>query len=303
MLRKCSRCHSELLEDFFSKNRKGELKKCCDNCLKMRIKHRACDKCDFKCSYNTDLIRHKKEVHLELKPCKCDQCDEKFSIEGDLHRHKKAVHFKIQPFACDQCDLIFSQNGNLQQHKNSVHLKLKPFDCSDCDAKFSTKGHLKEHKKAVHLNLKPFACLKCDYKSAVKGKLTRHLLTCGNTLNCSVGEIKVMKILDDLAVDYAYDRSYEVIDKSYLRWDFRIHGKEPAFIEYDGECHYFPIRYGGISEEKAQENLESSQRRDKIKDQYCDDNGYLLLRIPYWEKKNIEKLVSEFIHENFIQQP
>mgnify|MGYP003627841065 CR=1 FL=1 len=72
--------------------------------------------------------------------------------------------------------------------------------------------------------------------------------------------------------------------------------------EYDGRCHYFPIRYGGISEERAEENLRSSQHRDKLKDHYCNDNGYALLRIPYWQKKDIETLVSEFIHE-FILLP
>ena len=30
---KCSRCHSELLEEYFKVNRRGNLNKCCNNCL------------------------------------------------------------------------------------------------------------------------------------------------------------------------------------------------------------------------------------------------------------------------------
>ena len=34
--RKCSRCRSELVESFFDRNRKGELKKCCKNCTRSK---------------------------------------------------------------------------------------------------------------------------------------------------------------------------------------------------------------------------------------------------------------------------
>jgi hypothetical protein len=127
-------------------------------------------------------------------------------------------------------------------------------------------------------------------------------------MRCSSGEFAVMKVLEKLGFQkdtgYLYDQSFEVKNKSYLRWDFRIPADEPIFIEYDGECHYFPVRYGGISEERAKDNLIITQHRDKLKDDYCDDKGYALLRIPYWEKKNIEKLVTEFLNDYImISQP
>ena len=46
--------------------------------------------------------------------------------------------------------------------------------------------------------------------------------------------------------------------------------------------------------------MEELQRRDKMKDDYCNAKGYLLLRIPYWEKDNIEEIVKEFINDNLI---
>ena len=110
-----------------------------------------------------------------------------------------------------------------------------------------------------------------------------------------------MKVLDELKMPYAHDQSHDGLkDKSNLRWDFRILADEPLFIEYDGEFHYFHIRKGGMTQQEAQYNLESTQRRDKIKDDYCEDNGLLLLRIPYWDKGDIKQLVSEFVNDNVL---
>jgi hypothetical protein len=115
-----------------------------------------------------------------------------------------------------------------------------------------------------------------------------------------------MEALEDLGfekdVDYFYNEAYgDVRDKSLLRWDFRIETLgDPLFIEYDGGYHYEPIRRGSMTKEQAEERLKNTQRRDAIKNDYCEDNCLLLLRIPYWEKKNAKKLVSDFINTNLL---
>jgi hypothetical protein len=97
-------------------------------------------------------------------------------------------------------------------------------------------------------------------------------------------------------IDYFFDETYVVKDKGFLKWDFRILTTgDPIFIEYDGGGHYIPVRWGGISQERAEVNLKNAQRRDKIKDDYCTDNCFLLLRIPYWEK-NTSEIVTEFLN-------
>jgi len=57
---------------------------------------------------------------------------------------------------------------------------------------------------------------------------------------------------------------------------------------------------GNMTEEEAKQNLETTKKRDKLKDDYCNENCYLLLRIPYWEKQNIKKIVEEFVNENLV---
>lgn len=66
-----------------------------------------------------------------------------------------------------------------------------------------------------------------------------------------------------------------------LRYDFHVI-KENYLIEYDGQ-HHFKAGGGWCSEEHVQE----TQKRDKLKDDYCRDKGIPLIRIPYTHVDNI----------------
>ena len=108
---KCSRCHSELLEEYFKVNRKGTLNKCCNNCLASANKY------------------------------KCDKCDSVFTTKGYLQRHIKTIHDKIKDFECSLCEYKCSENSSLKQHIKSVHDKIKDFKCSLCEYKcFNNSG-------------------------------------------------------------------------------------------------------------------------------------------------------------------
>lgn len=308
-LKTCSNCRNRHACDFegcnFKCAYKSKLTRHKDT-VHLMIKKFKCDfeGCNYQCSKNSHLTTHKKAVHLKLKDFVCDVegCDYKSSEKSKLNRHKNTLHLKIQKIACDVegCNYKCSTNSNLTQHKKQVHLKIKDFICDveNCNYKCSTNGNLTEHKKAVHLKIKDFACDTegCGYKCSANGTLTKHKKICTGKLNCSSGELAVMNILKDMEIPYAYDETYDNLkDKGLLRFDFRILATEPLFIEYDGGFHYSAIRMGNMTDEEAQQNLETTQKRDKIKNDYCEKNDHPLLRIPYWEKNNIDKLVREFI--------
>ena len=63
-------------------------------------------------------------------------------------------------------------------------------------------------------------------------------------------------------------------------------------IEYDGEQHFKPVRFGGISLERANRNLKWQQFKDRLDSKFCKENGIILHRIKYNEDKeeSIEKL-------------
>lgn len=78
---------------------------------------------------------------------------------------------------------------------------------------------------------------------------------------------------------------------TYLPFDFYIADKNIC-IEYDGEQHFIPCRFGGMNLEKAEEKLSQCQLRDKIKTEYCSNHNIYLIRISYKDYKNIEKILS-----------
>ena len=57
---------------------------------------------------------------------------------------------------------------------------------------------------------------------------------------------------------------------------------------------------GGIVRDKLlnlEENLKVIQYHDKIKNDYCKKNNIPLIRIPYWEKNNLE----EFLFDSLVK--
>ena len=79
-----------------------------------------------------------------------------------------------------------------------------------------------------------------------------------------------------------------------LRYDFAVFDKMNkiiCLIEYDGEFHYKNI----FDDDK----LKQRQEYDKRKDQYASEHDIELIRIPYWEFDNIEKILES----RLLKQP
>lgn len=66
--------------------------------------------------------------------------------------------------------------------------------------------------------------------------------------------------------------------------------KYSAYIEYDGRQHYEPVKIWG-----GEDTLKGVIFRDGIKDAYCKLQWIPLLRIPYWDFDNIERIVTNFV--------
>lgn len=107
--------------------------------------------------------------------------------------------------------------------------------------------------------------------------------------NCRItrGERDVKNVLESMGVEYEMEKSIGGV----LRADFYL-PKYQAYIEYDGIQHFEEVEFwGGV------EKLEETIKRDSIKNHYWRFLGFPYLRIPYWEKHNIHKIVSRFIED------
>ena len=234
----------------------------------------------------------------------CETCEKEFTKNSKLQQHIKAVHLKIKDIKCQECDYKCSEKINLQQHIKQVHLKIRDFECQDCNFKCSKKGDLQKHIKAVHDKIKDFECQECDFKFSENSTLQRHLLICtGTNKRFSGGEYQIVKALQDVNFfeneDYYFDLTFsELTDYcgKNLRPDFRFI-KHKIMIEYDGIQHFEPKTFGGISQEQAEEKFKETQENDRIKDQFCKDNDYKMIRISYKDFPNILSILTTELHD------
>ena len=293
-LQRCSGCKSTIMLKYFSKNRKGNYLKTCDGC-RTRFK---CTECDHKCSAKSDLQRHIELVHRKIKH-ECKDCDYKSSTNDNLQKHINLVHLKIKDYECNECDFKSYKKFQVQIHINAVHLKIKSFECDDCDHTCSAKRDLEMHIKRIHLKIKSFECKDCDHTSTTKYDLQKHVKAKHTgLLHSSKGETEIMKVLHKMEIEYKHDVPHELKNDrgNCLRWDFIIQTDDgPMFIEYDGRQHFAPVRFGGISQEKANDKFQKQKSHDKLKNEYCSEKKYELLRIPYTKFGNIPQLITEFI--------
>lgn len=104
----------------------------------------------------------------------------------------------------------------------------------------------------------------------------------------SHGESQIRIWLENNDIEYIYQQPFSNCrDIKPLPFDFYL----PTFnicIEYDGIQHFEPIEFFG-----GQESFEKTVKHDNIKNEYCDNNGISLLRIPYF--KNVEEELNNFL--------
>lgn len=95
---------------------------------------------------------------------------------------------------------------------------------------------------------------------------------------------------------YEYEKEFKIDScRNILPLPFDFMVIEGSFIkcliEFDGEQHYKEVDFfGGV------EQFKLTQKRDKIKNDFCKNNGIKLLRIKYDQEKEIEKILDSELH-------
>ncbi len=109
--------------------------------------------------------------------------------------------------------------------------------------------------------------------------------------NESKGENIISKYLINHNVKFKREYIIEGCkDKKHLRFDFGVFKDNELIllIEFDGKQHFESFEYFG-----GDDNLISIQKRDDIKNNYCQDHNIKLLRIKYNQIKQINKILTE----------
>lgn len=150
---------------------------------------------------------------------------------------------------------------------------------------------LEERSKTGH---KLYKCL-CDCGNEIilqtNQLTTHHTSSCGCLL--SYYNMYIDKLLTSKGIEHKSEYTIFIGD-NYYRFDFYL-PQYNLFIEYDGEQHYKPVMYYNQTDEQMELAFKRTQEHDNIKNRYCEENNINLLRIPYWEKENIETIINNHL--------
>lgn len=138
-------------------------------------------------------------------------------------------------------------------------------------------------------------CSKCGYNWKARISSRNNGNGCPRCSK-SKGEKRIEKWLNEKKIPFISQFSFSDLrglNNGLLKFDVAIFENETKnelklLIEYDGEQHYI-CKEGWINKEY----FEELQHHDKLKNEYCNIKNIKLLRIPYWEFDNIEKILDK----------
>ena len=223
---------------------------------------------------------------------------EKFAEKGWelLSTEYKNAH-TLMDYICDKGHKHSIQWANFQQG----------FGCPQCHYE-----HLSEIKRMSYEDVEKYIekqgylLLSDKYKNAHQKLLIQcphgHIFTMNfdkfkSGQRCPIcigsnGEKEIRSCLNDLEIDFVEQKRFgDCRSILPLPFDFYIPSLNIC-IEYDGEQHYLKNCFG----DKDGKALLETQKRDEIKTQYCKENNIKLIRIPYWEFKNIKNILKQTIN-------
>jgi len=230
--------------------------------------------------------------------------DEYITKANHIHNNKydyskveyKGLHEKI--------NIICPKHGIFNQLANN---HIRGHGCPICGIDSSSASQLKSHEqfineslilnpdydysKTVYLGDKFKVTICCPIHGAFEQIPSSHLQgrRCPKCKE-SKGEHKICQWLNYHNIVYNREFKFDKCKyKSRLPFDFYIPSLNMC-IEYDGEHHFKEIKHFG-----GKHKFIITQLKDSIKTKYCTDNNITLLRIPYTEFDNIDKILQENI--------
>lgn len=113
----------------------------------------------------------------------------------------------------------------------------------------------------------------------------------------------IEKLLKENGFNYKHNSTFKELTEATnrrLRFDFIVYNEDKSvkcFIEFDGRQH----TYGPDTQywSRTTDTLNDIKERDLLKNNFCKDKGYILIRIPYYKLNlTIEELFSDkFIYK------
>lgn len=211
--------------------------------------------------------------------CKCECGNEKIVLGTSLRNGN------TKSCGCGKYDGI--KKYNMEQSENAKIKNGTRFGklvvIEDIGYKTQAKGHSRRWYKCQ---------CDCGNTKDVMGNMLKQgqVSSCGKCTLSSRGEYEIKELLEQNNINYENDVTFPELIKQTgrrLRFDFIIYDKDfkkpVRFVEFDGRQH----TRGPEAIWSNSDPLEVIQERDNIKNNFCLENNYPLVRIPYTKINNI----------------
>ncbi len=207
-----------------------------------------------------------------------------------------------------------SEKCNFHEYKTKPSDFLNEKRCAKCAGKYSTTKN--EYKQMIFDKRGDEYILYDGYIKMSSDVFIKHNIDeCGyifktnasrfiySDIKCPLcrnfkGQNKIKKYLEDNNIKYSINFSFsdlKGINGGHLTFDFviyNIYNNINFLIEYQCHQHYESIEiFGGV------ERFNNQVKNDNKKRIYCKDNNINLLEIPYWEYKNIENIIENYMRK------
>lgn len=214
-----------------------------------------------------------KETYISQNKYMCMICPDHGEFEQFPSSHKKG-------FGCWLCGVSVRSIAKRMTLENFIkfgqYIHGDLYDYSHLQQMLTTKDNILIH------------CNNCNRKFPQSPGA--HIYGCQGCPTCvgSKGEKMVIHILKKYNIKFEIQYKFkDCKDIRCLPFDIYVPDLDLC-IEYDGIQHYIAVRLFG-----GKNGLRETQRRDAIKNKYCEDNNLNLLRIKYTDYKNIKNILIE----------
>jgi hypothetical protein len=187
-------------------------------------------------------------------------------------------------FICLACNYTWKAKPNSVIH-NKTGCKVcsgKLFTNEIIDKKLEGRELIRiENYAGAHTAIK-FKCIKNNCNYIWKAAPHEVVYAGQNCPKCGAksNEKLIYTILTEYNIEFNYHHKLHKTNTNYHKFvvDFYISSIN-TIIEYNGDQHYRPVRFGGITKDQAELNFQKQVQRDKFLEKYCADNKINLIWI------------------------
>lgn len=253
---------------------------------KTHLKGQGC----YKCAKTT--------TGLKLKKTLDEFITEANSIHKNKYDYSKVAYNGIK----NKIIIICPFHGEFEQLPNS---HLRGDGCASCSFMTTTEQFIKksilchgdkyDYSKSTYENTNCKITIICSKHGEFKQSPRDHVGGAGcPRCRASKGESLIRNYLENNHISY--------ISQYYLACRSRLDFYLPKFnlgIEFNGHQHYIPVSFGSKTR-NPMESLLNMIKLDNRKLNYCKNNNINLLIIPFWDIKNIDNIMEQYLNNNVL---